>query len=143
MSACTDVTGFGLLGHLRNILTASDLSATLSMHALPLLPGACALAKTDRLPGGSRANLAFCEPNLRRVGVEDPALTALAADAQTSGGLLLALPANRAKAAVEELRASKHPAAVIGQLRPGGADAGIVTLDFRHGHESDSLFAGG
>ena len=60
-TACTDVTGFGLLGHLRNILMGSELAATLHVDAFPILPGALELAHADKVPGGTRANLTFIE----------------------------------------------------------------------------------
>jgi selenide,water dikinase len=115
-TSCTDVTGFGLLGHLRNIVVGSGVSARLEMGALPLLPGARALAEAGKLPGGSKANLRHCEPFLTRAGDEDAALTALAADAQTSGGLLFSVPAQRADDAVSELRARGMSGAAVGRL---------------------------
>jgi len=89
--AATDVTGFGLLGHLRQMGLASEVSAQVDADAVPYLPGAMELARTQRFPGGSHRNLrdladhiAFPPelPEFRRL---------LLADAQTSGGLLLAV----------------------------------------------------
>ena len=116
VSACTDVTGFGLLGHLRNILRGSGLAARLAMRRLPALPGALAHIAAGRVPGGSRSNLAFLSPGLRTVGTEDPALALLAADAQTSGGLLLAVDEGRVGALCRELRARGQIGRAIGQL---------------------------
>ena len=116
VSACTDVTGFGLLGHLRNILRGSELAAVLDMRALPVLPGALGHIAAGRVPGGSRANLGFLEPMLRRRGVEAPELTLLAADAQTSGGLLLTVDAVRADALCASLRARGQLGCRIGEL---------------------------
>lgn len=119
-TACTDVTGFGLLGHLRNLLRGSRLRAQIDLRRLPLLPGALEHLAAGRLPGGSKANLEFVEPSLaRRYSSTDAdaiARTKLAADAQTSGGLLVALRAEAAERMVEDLRASGHPAAIIGEL---------------------------
>ncbi len=133
VTSCTDVTGFGLVGHLRNILRGSELAARLEMSALPLLPGALEHARAGRVPGGSRANLAFIQPALRIAGEEDPLLTLLAADAQTSGGLLLCVPAGEAEGLVARLRRADHAAAVVGELyAPGGErPAGTIELDFR------------
>ncbi len=117
VTSTTDVTGFGLLGHLRNILKGSVLAARLDMSALPLLPGATRHARDGLIPGGSRANLQFVERNIRREGGEDETLTLLAADAQTSGGLLLCVPASSAEPLVKELRDSGLPAARIGELQ--------------------------
>jgi len=132
VSACTDVTGFGLLGHLRNILRGSDLAAVLDMRALPALPGAMDHIGAGRVPGGSRANLAFLEPMLRRRGAEASALTLLAADAQTSGGLLLTVDAARADALCAALRARGQLGCRIGELLAPTAEtpAQTIILDF-------------
>ena len=115
-SACTDVTGFGLLGHLRNILRGSELSATLHSDAFPILPGAVELARAGKVPSGTRANLTFVERDLDVADSVDPVQTLIAADAQTSGGLLLCLDADVAAKAVAELVADGHQAADVGVL---------------------------
>jgi selenide,water dikinase len=124
-TACTDVTGFGLLGHLRNLLRGSRLRAVLELGRLPLLPGTLEHLD-DCFCGGSQSNLEFLESSLiRRHGAGDPralALTKIACDAQTSGGLLIALRHEGAERLLEELRASGHAAAIIGELaaaKPG------------------------
>jgi selenide,water dikinase len=129
VTACTDVTGFGLLGHLRNLLRGSRLAATLALARLPALPGALAHAAAGRVPGGSKANLAFVAPELR--GAEDPLRRLLAADAQTSGGLPLAVDAARAEALAAELVAAGQVGAVVGRLAAPDADtpAGTITLE--------------
>lgn len=132
VTACTDVTGFGLLGHLRNILRGSQLTATLDMNALPLLPGAIEHAREGRIPGGSKANLAFLEPVLRREGERDELVELLAADAQTSGGLLLCTPPGNADALVKALRDEGLPAQIVGELAAPRDDrpVGTTTLTF-------------
>jgi selenide, water dikinase len=119
-TACTDVTGFGLLGHLRNLLRGSRLRAQIDVRRLPLLPGALEHLAAGRFPGGSKANLEYVEPSLiRRYSSTDAdalARTRLAADAQTSGGLLVTLRAEAAERMLEDLRASGHQAAIIGEL---------------------------
>ncbi|HLT34786.1 MAG TPA: selenide, water dikinase SelD [Enhygromyxa sp.] len=132
-TACTDVTGFGLLGHLRNLLRGSRLRAQIDLRRLPLLPGALEHLAAGRLPGGSKANLEFVDPSLaRRYSSTDAdaiARTKLAADAQTSGGLLVALRAEAAERLVEDLRASGHPAAIIGELLPARpVEVGAIEL---------------
>ena len=131
VSACTDVTGFGLLGHLRNILRGSELAATVYMRRLPALPGVLEHIAAGRVPGGSRSNLGFVAPALRTRGVEEPALTLLAADAQTSGGLLLCVDADRAEGLCRELRERGQVGRAIGLLGAPDADtpAGTMTLD--------------
>ena len=127
VTSCTDVTGFGLVGHLRNILRGSGLRAVLELDALPLLPGAREHAAAGRVPAGSRSNLEFIAPSLRGregLGAEAELSLLLAADAQTSGGLLLAVPAAAAGGLVADLREQGLPAAEVGELRE--ADAGAV-----------------
>ncbi len=123
--ACTDVTGFGLLGHLRNILLGSDLAATLHASAFPILPGAETLARADKVPAGTRSNLSFVEPDLYVASDVDPVYALIAADAQTSGGLLLCLDAEVAAQAVADLEADGHHAADLGVLDGPTADAPV------------------
>jgi len=131
VGACTDVTGFGLLGHLRNILRGSSLAASVHTRDLPRLPGVMDHIAAGRVPGGSRSNLEFLRPDLRMRGLEDPAMTLLLADAQTSGGLLLCVDADRAAALCDELRDRGQLGCAIGQLTAPDADtpAGTMTLD--------------
>jgi selenide,water dikinase len=119
VSAATDVTGFGLLGHLGHMLTASRVAAELAYEALPLLPHAWRLASRGFVPGGTTRNLEAAE----LVDWADdvgPVDRLLCADAQTSGGLLLAVPAENEAALLEALRAEGTPAAaVVGRLVKG------------------------
>lgn len=115
--AATDVTGFGLLGHLGNILRASGVGATLSAAAVPVLAGARDQAAAGVVAGGSRRNLAAAVVDWAEgVGEVDRILLT---DAQTSGGLLLAVPPDRLDALVTALKAEGSPAAaVIGTITP-------------------------
>jgi len=115
--AATDVTGFGLLGHLAELLAASGLGAVVEPSRVPLLPGAAELLAAGHYPGGSERNLAAAVPALDG---GDDAGRRLLADAQTSGGLLLAVAADRAEGLVAELTAGAAPdAAVVGELVAG------------------------
>ncbi|HEX5265855.1 MAG TPA: selenide, water dikinase SelD [Acidimicrobiales bacterium] len=119
----TDVTGFGFLGHLRRLLDASGLGAEVRAGAVPLLPGARALAAAGVVPGGTRRNLEWVGPLLHvdesGPGAPDPVDVTLLADAQTSGGLILALPPDAAGQAVDRLRQLGHPAGVVGRAVDG------------------------
>ncbi len=121
VSAATDVTGFGLLGHLAHMLAASQVGAEIAFEAIPVLDHARNLAGRGVVPGGTSRNLAAAE------GVEwadDLSETdrILCTDAQTSGGLLLAVPPENEAALLAGLRAEKTPAAAtIGRLTPGPA----------------------
>ena len=119
VSAATDITGFGLIGHLANVLEASKVAAEVSFEALPILPHARNLASRGVVPGGTQRNL----EEASRVEW-DPALSVadryLCVDAQTSGGLLLVVPSENKEALLAELRAEQTPAAaVIGRISDG------------------------
>jgi selenide,water dikinase len=131
VTACTDVTGFGMLGHLRNLLRGSGLAATVDLAALPALPGARRHLAAGLLPGGSRANRDFVAPLVRVDAPPDDeteALHALATDAQTSGGLLLCLPADAAADAVLALRDLGLPAARVATLRTPDAGEPVGSM---------------
>ena len=87
--AATDVTGFGLLGHLHGMLRASGVAATLDASAVPFLEGTRRLADAGAVPSGTRSNLRFVEPHTDWGDLAEPERLMLA-DAQTSGGLLIA-----------------------------------------------------
>jgi selenide,water dikinase len=89
VDAATDVTGFGLLGHLHTMLVASGLSARVAADAVPFLPGVMALARRDVVPGGTIRNHTFLSEYVSW-GELDHAEQLALADAQTSGGLLIA-----------------------------------------------------
>jgi selenide,water dikinase len=117
--AATDVTGFGLLGHLHRMLAASGVAARLDASAVPLLPDAAELAAAGFVSGGTRANT----DRMRDVVTLDDAIPAEVAvllhDAQTSGGLLLAVSPDKAPALASVLRAQGLPAALIGEVVAG------------------------
>lgn len=127
-TAATDITGFGLLGHLRNIVRGSQVGARIELASLPVLPTALDGLRAGTCPGGSKANRAFVAPMVRWSdgrpladeldvdGGERELRASLACDAQTSGGLLLCLPPQRAAACVRALRDVGLPAAHIGEL---------------------------
>ena len=122
VTTATDVTGYGLLGHLRNVTRASGVRAEVWAGDVPLLPGAEALAEAGHVPGGTRRNLDdLMEDVLFDAAVSDTARTLLA-DAQTSGGLLMAVPPARLDALMADLKTTTPAAAAVGQIvdgRPG------------------------
>jgi selenide,water dikinase len=102
--ACSDVTGFGLLGHSFEMASGSGVTIVLESRALPLLPGARALARQGCLTGGARRNRDYLSD---KVGVKASVrsdLVDIAFDPQTSGGLLIAVPTNRADGLIDQLR---------------------------------------
>jgi selenide,water dikinase len=117
-SAATDVTGFGLLGHLRSMLAASHVDAVIDVGAVPVLDGVTDLAAAGLVPGGTGRNLAWIDERLDRGGHPAAVLDVLA-DPQTSGGLLFATQPATAAEAVARLRDSGHDAAVVGRAEAG------------------------
>jgi selenide,water dikinase len=118
--AVTDVTGFGLLGHLRNMTLASGLEAMVHVSRVPFIPAAKAYVAEGIAPGGTHANLRFLAEHVTFDVDKNAQL--LMADAQTSGGLLVALPENRAADLVAALEKRGAPAAAcIGRLAEGTA----------------------
>jgi selenide,water dikinase len=117
--AATDVTGFGLVGHLGNMTRASGLAAEISVGRLPLMAGVPELASEGLVPGGTKRNLEAASHV--RWGDEVSAIDrVLVADAQTSGGLLLAVAPERLDQLVAELERERTlAAAVIGSLTAG------------------------
>lgn len=113
--ACTDVTGFGLLGHLREMAVASHLDVELDFSTVPVLQGVRELAAADVVPGGSLDNLEHVSPHVDWRSDRSRIDKILLADAQTSGGLLIALAADNAELLVAHLHArGVEAAAVIG-----------------------------
>lgn len=123
-TAATDVTGFGLLGHLRNLLDASGVSSSLRADRVPVLAGAIELVERGAVPGGTKRNLESLEGSVTwEPDVPEP-LRVLLADAQTSGGLLIAVPPTEVATLLAELSREQTPAAaVIGVVEEGDAGA--------------------
>lgn len=117
--ACTDITGFGLLGHLAEMANGSKLGAVISFPAVPIFQEAWVFAKEDVVPGGTAKNLEFLEPQVRFAPGLNLPEKLLLADAQTSGGLLMAVPVERRDELVERLEESGVLAADIGELVNG------------------------
>ena len=111
--ACSDVTGFGLLGHAAEMAIGSGVTLVLDSAALPLLPGARRLAERGFLTGGCQRNRAHLKDTVVIERVVPTGLRELAFDPQTSGGLLLALPARAGERLVRKLRATAIEAAAI------------------------------
>ena len=120
--ACTDVSGYGLVGHLREMAEESGVSARIDADAVPILPGARPLVGDGHIPGGTTRNLEDVA-GIIDWGDADDVTRTLLADAQTSGGLLVALPPDAAEALVEELRALGGPGAASEAHAPNDPSA--------------------
>jgi len=115
VNAATDITGFGLLGHLRELALGSGVHVRLHADRVPLLPDVLALAEAGHVPGGTKRNLRAAAPSVRwGPGLADPRRLVLA-DAQTSGGLLVATPDGAAFLRALD-KAGVDGAALIGEV---------------------------
>lgn len=124
--AATDVTGFGLAGHGFEMAEGSGVTLVIELSKLPLLPGTEALARRPYLTRASATNAAYVEKSLRVEGKPSQTRLEYFYDAQTSGGLLISVPADRAEELVEKVRAKgATAAAVIGEVTERG-DAALL-----------------
>src|SRR5947199_3226644 len=127
-TACTDVTGFGMLGHLIEMLNASKADARLDPDRIPALDGAMSLLQqglTSSLHAGNSTAL----ESLAGEAAHDPALAALLIDPQTAGGLLAGVPPERAADCFAELHRLGYRAAEIGVVAPASGDKPRVRLE--------------
>jgi selenide, water dikinase len=124
--AATDVTGFGLLGHLHYLARASGLAARVEAASVPFLPGAELLADAGEVPGGTRSNERFLASRVRWPANLPPARRILLCDAQTSGGLLLAIPPTAVADLLATLSARGVVASEIGELIGGELGSIVV-----------------
>ncbi len=116
--AATDITGFGLLGHATELAEASGVTLHLDAAQIPLLPGAEQYAAAWIFPGGSAANRRAYERGVRVVGDLPEHWLMLLFDAQTSGGLLIALPPDQREAFAAQMDARQAPWWEVGQAGP-------------------------
>lgn len=118
--ACTDITGFGLLGHLLEML-GKRVGARIVASAVPLLPGVRECAITGSVPGGTRRNLQYLRPHIDFETSIDEVDQLLLCDAQTSGGLLFAIDPAACHDLLRALEQANVMAALIGAITPGPA----------------------
>ncbi len=117
-SGATDVTGFGLLGHLGKMVLASDIEAVIDVANIEFLPGAKLYAQDGVIPGGTRRNLAWIEDQIDAGSYGETDLLLLA-DAQTSGGLIFGVEKDKSSEACAELNERGVTAMVIGETHAG------------------------
>ncbi|OJF94631.1 selenide, water dikinase SelD [Alkalibacterium sp. 20] len=122
--ACTDVTGFGLLGHLTEMATESHQALTIRKDDVPVLPRVRHLAEQGAIPGGSRNNLKHVKAVVHFEDHHDEIDQLILADAVTSGGLLMAVSEEDVSALLESLKLKGIDAKLIGEVTDG--DAGHI-----------------
>lgn len=126
--ACTDVTGFGLLGHLYEMMKASSVSARLHYSQIPILEEAFQFASGETIPGGTKSNQKFLEPFVDLSSKISAEQATLIFDAQTSGGLILSAQSEDAKGLLGELhREGVTEARIIGEVVKG--ETGRISVD--------------
>jgi selenide,water dikinase len=125
--ACTDITGFGLLGHLHEMMKGSGCQAHIYANELPVLEDVWECIEQDAIPGGSRANQRFLGDKVQFAAEVTEAYQIIMCDAQTSGGLLLSVPEERLAGLLAGLHTRKTlAAAVIGRVETG--EPGIIKV---------------
>ncbi|MBA4394592.1 MAG: selenide, water dikinase SelD, partial [Desulfobacca sp.] len=125
--ACTDITGFGLLGHALEMATASKCTMTLMASQVPIIPYALEYAQMGMIPGGTHANRDYCHRSL----TVDPSIPAyildILSDAQTSGGLLISVQAEKTKPLLDLLKQrGLADVSWIGEIT--GASSGLISV---------------
>jgi selenide,water dikinase len=116
--ACTDVSGFGLLGHLREMAAASGVGAEVRLDRVPVLAEAWELVEQGAIPDGSRNNLRYLAEFVTWDHDITPAARTILCDAQTSGGLLIAVAPDRAERLLAALARAGVESAIIGEVTP-------------------------
>ncbi|MCX6252551.1 MAG: selenide, water dikinase SelD [Bacteroidetes bacterium] len=116
VNACTDITGFGLLGHLSEMTTGANIGAVIHAMKVPVLPGVWELVTANVIPGGTKNNLDFISGRTTWNSSVPELLKIILADAQTSGGLLIAVPDKYKGNLVDKLHHSGIDASMIGNF---------------------------
>ncbi len=114
--SCTDVTGFALMGHSYEMAQGSGCTVHIQTEKVPFHPEAYELAEMGFIPAGAYRNREYAEPGVKVIGNVSRAMQDICYDPQTSGGLLMALPAQCAQACLEELQQVIPQAAVVGYV---------------------------
>ncbi|RNC29531.1 MAG: Selenide, water dikinase [Candidatus Dichloromethanomonas elyunquensis] len=124
VNACTDVTGFGLLGHLHEMMKASGLHAEIYTESIPVVDTVWKCLEKGTVPGGTMANLAYLGENVRSYCSENWKL--ILGDAQTSGGLLFAVPEQRKEELIRKLNQYHPYSRIVGRVYRG--EAGKISI---------------
>lgn len=127
VNACTDITGFGLLGHLHEMMKGSGCQAQIEAGKVPVLEGTMECIEKQAVPGGSRSNQRYLADKVHFDSQVAEAHQIILCDAQTSGGLLLAVPEDKCEALIDALNSRNTIAsAVIGRVEEG--EPGVIRV---------------
>jgi selenide,water dikinase len=129
VNACTDITGYGLLGHLLEMCKGSNVSATIEFNSMPFLNGVFELAQAGIIPGGTKRNLKFVHNNISPAEHLTEFQLHMLADAQTSGGLLISVSPEKAESLVNALKSKETLAShIIGEVQSNGGEVKVNIL---------------
>jgi selenide,water dikinase len=130
ISACTDITGFGLLGHLHEMTSASRVDAEIDHTSVPVLPGVFEMTSAGTIPGGTLSNKDYMGRYVIYTEQVSELVKIILNDAQTSGGLLIAIPENFSEKIMQYLIEAGTMPALIGKIiAPGN---GQITVRNKH-----------
>ncbi len=115
VNACTDITGFGLLGHTLELARASKVTVQLHKDKVPLLPRVYEFASMGIVPAGGKRNFNYCS-KLVETNKTDPITLDILSDPQTSGGLLISVPSDKADALTSKLNSAGIQSAIVGEI---------------------------
>lgn len=115
VNACTDITGFGLLGHALEMARASKVTIRIWKDKVPILPRVYEFASMGIVPAGGRRNVNYCS-KLVDTGNTDPVTLDILSDPQTSGGLLISLPSEKAQSLISKLKSRGIQATAVGEV---------------------------
>ncbi len=121
-NACTDITGYGLLGHLLEMCKGSKLSANINFDSIKFIDGSKELAAKGIVPGGTKRNYDFIKGNISFSNDLEMYQKYLLADAQTSGGLLISIPKEKLDELNSKLSSTKYECMEIGSFAPLESD---------------------
>jgi selenide,water dikinase len=118
VNACTDITGYGLLGHLLEMCIGSNVSSEIYYNDIPFIDGVEELAKNNIIPGGTKKNLAYVKPYINSGNIITEINKLMLADAQTSGGLLISVDQSDCKEIIKKINSNNNLSAkCIGIIR--------------------------
>ena len=118
VNACTDITGFGLLGHLFNLAKASHVTAVLDAHKVPMMPGVYDLVRKDMIAGGTKRNRSWMDKKTLWRSKCDEILNTILCDAQTSGGLLISVAEQKVQDLLNKMIQLGVSGTIIGNIVP-------------------------
>jgi selenide,water dikinase len=129
VNACTDITGYGLLGHLLEMCKGSNVSTTIEFDSMPFMKGVFELAQDGIIPGGTKRNLEFVQNDITSAKHLAEFQLHMMADAQTSGGLLISVSAKKAESLVNILKSNGTLAShIIGEVQPNDGEVKVNIL---------------